>query len=189
MGGIGGRETFSPTRVDWNPRFSIYPSHSFCLLFSRSFFWEITRFYHVSDQSHSGFPTTGFPIRKKDNMYLDKYIFICELLLVVMLIIVNYYWNFVYESHVNFRYKKFICHDPWSVSYKSVRKWWMQWNLCNGIPFFWKAWTDYHGQESDKIVLGLASSGSVVGFLFTLHPRNLVGSENLDLLEELFTWE
>jgi len=64
----------------------------------------------------------------------------------------------------------------------------MQWNLCNGIPFFWKAWTDYHGQEFDKIVLGLASSGSVVGFLFILHPRNLVGSENLDLLEELFTW-
>ena len=64
----------------------------------------------------------------------------------------------------------------------------MQWNLCNGIPFFWKAWTDYHGQEFDKIVLGLASSGSVVGFLFTLHSRNLVGSENLDLLEELFTW-
>ena len=64
----------------------------------------------------------------------------------------------------------------------------MQWNLCNGIPFFWKAWTDYHGQELDKIVLGLASSGPVVGFLFILHPRNLVGSENLDLLEELFTW-
>ena len=34
-----------------------------------SFFWVLTRFFTVSGQSHSGFPTMGLPNRKKDSMY------------------------------------------------------------------------------------------------------------------------
>jgi len=54
----------------------------------------------------------------------------------------------------------------------------MKWNLCNGIPFFWKARPDYHGQGDDKIVSGSSYShvfGSTRGCLPGVRLPGVIG--------------